>query len=120
MNSIQDILGLKDGMSTYFAHAPSEYFDLLNLRTYTHRPDDDGTYDFMHAFFIDRDQLVASLGILTSKLGNDGIFWLSWPTNQNTDIAFQDVAQMAKQLGFKLTKKTNCIPNWETHLLSIN
>ncbi len=88
------ILGLKPGMSTYFAHAPNEYFDALGHRTFTHRPDDDGMYDFIHAFFSEREQLEASAGILVSKLADDGMLWISWP-KQGSDIDETIVREVA-------------------------
>jgi hypothetical protein len=77
-------LGLELGMSTYFAHAPNEYFEALGHRTFTHRPDDDGMYDFIHAFFTEKEQLEASAGILLSKLADDGVLWISWPKQGST------------------------------------
>lgn len=106
MNSeLAEILGLKPGMSTYFAHAPKEYFDLLGHKTYTHRPDDDGTYQFIHGFFTEKDRLEASFGILASKLADDGVLWLSTPKN-TTDIDVKNMTELADNNGLKLIKET--------------
>jgi hypothetical protein len=93
-NELSEILGLKSGMSTYFAHAPAEYFDLLGHKTYTYRPDEDGTYQFIHAFFAEKDQLEASFGILASKLADDGVLWISTPKN-SSDIDKNIVLELA-------------------------
>lgn len=113
MNKLADTLGLKPGMSTYFAHAPSEYFDLLGLRTYTHRPDEDGTFQFIHAFFTEKDQLEASFGILASKLSIDGFFWVSVPKN-NTEIDKPFIESIAAQSSLKLANQTE-FANWDAY-----
>ena len=49
--SLKDKLGLKEGMSSHFSHAPVEYFEELGLRAAPNRgADEDGVYDFIHAF----------------------------------------------------------------------
>lgn len=100
--SLKEKLGLEDGMSTFFAHAPTEYFEVLGQRHLTHRPDDDGVYDFIHAFFTEREQLVASAYILTSKLADKGMLWVSWPrkiSGVKTDITEQDLRDVLLPLG---------------------
>lgn len=104
MSNLADTLGLRTGMTTYFAHAPAEYFDLLGYRTYTHRPDEDGTYQFIHAFFTERDQLEASIGILASKLADDGVFWLSVPKN-SAEINRDYIEELSKQCSLKLSNQ---------------
>lgn len=92
--SLKDKLGLKDEMSTFFSHAPSEYFEALGERHAAFRPDDDGVFDFIHAFFSEKDQLQASAGVLTSKLADKGMLWVSWPKQTSgvkTDLTEQDL-----------------------------
>ena len=103
-NELSEILGLKSGMSTYFAHAPAEYFNWLNIKTFTHRPDDDGTYQFIHAFFTEKDQLEASFGILASKLSDDGVLWISIPKN-SSDIDKNTVLELANLNNLKESKE---------------
>lgn len=102
--SLAETLGLKPGMSTYFAHAPAEYFDLLGMRTYTHRPDEDGTYQFIHAFFSEKEQLEASFGILASKLADDGVLWISAPKN-SSEIDKNTVLKLSSQNSLKESKE---------------
>lgn len=104
-SKLAETLGLKEGMTTYFAHAPAEYFELLEHRTYTHRPDEDGTFQFIHAFFIEKDQLEASIGILASKLADDGVLWVSFP-KENSTIYKELIFAMAKQYNLKPIKET--------------
>lgn len=113
INELSEILGLKPEMSTYFAHAPAEYFDLLGHRTYTHRPDEDGTYQFIHAFFSEKDQLEASFGILASKLADDGVLWVSFP-KENSEIDKNLVVTLAKQYNLNSNKETE-FSNWSAH-----
>lgn len=105
--SLKDKLGLKAEMSTHFSHAPSEYFEALGGSVYSHRPDDDGTYDFIHAFFTEKAQLEASAPILVSKLSDHGMLWVSWPKQSSrvkTDIAEQDLRDILLPLGVVDTK----------------
>lgn len=110
MTDLANTLGLKPGMTTYFAHAPAEYFDLLGHRTYTHRPDEDGTYQFIHAFFTERSQLEASLGILASKLADDGLFWISVPKSSQ-ELSKESIEVLANQYSIHFSRETD-FANW--------
>lgn len=101
---LSEILGLKPEMSTYFAHAPAEYFELLEHHTYTHRPDEDGTYQFIHAFFTEKEQLEASFGILASKLADDGVLWVSFP-KENSEIDKNLITAIANQNNLNLSQE---------------
>ncbi len=101
-NSLKEKLGLGEGMSTHFSHAPVEYFEALGGSVYSHRPDDDGTYDFMHAFFTELEQMISSSHILASKLSDDGMLWISWPnqkSNAKTDITEEEVKNVFTAIG---------------------
>lgn len=109
--SLIDKLGLTPDMSTFFSHAPTEYFEALGQRHLTYRPDDDGVFVFIHAFFTDKAQLEASGSILTSKLADNGMLWVSWPrlsghggqakqaSGVKTDITEQDLRDVLLPLG---------------------
>ncbi len=100
--SLKEKLGLKEGMSTHFSHAPTEYFDEIGGNVFSHRPDDDGVFDFIHAFFTEKDQLIASSQILVSKLADNGMLWISWPKKSSgvkTDISDQDLRDILLPLG---------------------
>lgn len=113
--SLKEKLGLADGMSTFFSHAPTEYFEALGQRHLTHRPDDDGVFDFIHAFFTDKAQLEASGSILTSKLADKGMLWVSWPKKTSgvkTDIAEQDLRDVFLPLGVVDNKVCSVTDVW--------
>lgn len=110
MGGLAEELGLRPGMSTYFAHAPAEYFELLGHKTYTYRPDEDGAYQFIHAFFTEKEQLEASFGILASKLADDGALWISIPGDSST-IDKNLVYSSAEQNFLKLNTETK-FANW--------
>lgn len=76
--SLKVKLGLTSEMSAFFLRAPAEYFKELN---YKQRPYDDvdGEYDFIHAFYTSKDDLSNYADILTSKLSETGMLWISWP-----------------------------------------
>lgn len=116
--NLKDILGLKDGMSTYFAHAPAEYFELIGHKTFAYRPDEDGTYQFIHAFFTEKEQLEASFGILASKLADDGILWVSVPT-ENSDIDRKFINSLAENNYLKPNKDCQ-FENWQAYQFEVN
>lgn len=112
---LADKLGFREGVSTYFAHAPAEYFAALGHRTITHRPDEDGMYDFIHAFFTEKEQLEASSQILVSKLSDHGMLWISWPRKASgvaTDISEQDLRDIFLPLGVVDTKVVSVTVVW--------
>ncbi len=114
--SLKRTLGLKEGMSTYFGHAPNEYFEALGHRTQTHRPDDDGMFEFIHSFFTEKAQLESSSSILVSKLADDGILWISWPAGADgakTDITEQDVKDIFLPLGVVDVDSCKVTDNWK-------
>lgn len=100
-------------MSSYFAHAPAEYFDLLGIRTYTYRPDEDGTYQFIHAFFTEKDQLQASMSILSSKLANDGVLWISVPKD-DVNLDKNSIVSSAENNYLTISKETE-FSNWSAY-----
>jgi hypothetical protein len=108
---LHEKLGLKEGMSTHFSHAPVKYFEALGGNVYSHRPDDDGTYDFIHAFFTEKEQLVASAQILTSKLADDGILWISYPSNSQ-ELTERIVSEVLSTTGMISRETIEIIDNW--------
>lgn len=95
-STLKQKLGLREGMSTYFLKAPSEYFTLIGKKP---QPYDDvfGEYDFIHAFFTEKDAMYNFAELLVAKLADDGILWVSWPkssqNNVQTDITEQDLRE---------------------------
>jgi hypothetical protein len=114
--SLKDKLGLKDDMSTYFGHAPIEYFEALGHRTQTHRPDDDGMFEFIHSFFTEKAQLESSSSILVSKLADNGMLWISWPNEAygtRTDITEQELKDIFLPLGVVDVDSCKITENWD-------
>jgi hypothetical protein len=112
INSLKRELGLKAGMRTHFSHAPVEYFERLGVRAAPNRgADGDGVYEFIHAFFTEKEQLVASAHILTSKLTDDGILWISYPIN-STELTSKDVNEVLKPIGLVEKETIEVINNW--------
>lgn len=113
--ALREKLGLTPDMSAHFSHAPAEFFDLLGFRPRRMTPDEDGTYDYIQAFFTEREQLEASSGILTSKLADDGMLWISWPkqtSGMQTDISEQDLRNVLLPIGVVDTKVCAIDETW--------
>lgn len=109
--ALKNKLGLKEGMSTHFSHAPIEYFEALGGNVYSHRPDDDGAYDFIHAFFTEKEQLVASSQILTSKLADNGTLWISFPSN-SSELTEEGVVEAMSSTDVVNKETIDVIDNW--------
>lgn len=101
--SLQDKLGLKPEMSTYFLRAPQEYFTALEFRQ-TPYNDVEGEYEFIHAFFTSKEEMSNFADILVSKLAHGGSMWISWVKlsareDNPSDIAEQDLRDVFLPLG---------------------
>ena len=116
MMSLATTLGLNENMSTYFLKAPSEYWALLGKRPQPYN-DVDGEYDFIHAFFTDKNTLSDFADILLSKLADDGILWISWPklsdsADTNSQISEQEVVNVYQSYGLTLQKSSDITDQW--------
>ncbi len=114
--SLNDKLGLKEGMSTYFLKAPSEYWQVLGSRPQPY-DDVDGEYDFIHAFFTDKEALENFADILSSKLKNSGMMWISWPKvsarkELDSDITEQDLRDIFIPFGLVDVKVCSVTDLW--------
>lgn len=71
-------LGIKDGMSIRFTHAPDHYEDLLG-------PLPVGVsfakakLDFQQAFYIERADFESEITALMGQMDRNGMIWISWP-----------------------------------------
>lgn len=115
-NKLKNILGLQGGMRTHFSHAPAEYFLELGVWAAPNRgADEDGVYEFIHAFFTDSEQLISSSHILASKLSDDGMLWISWPSqnsNAKTDITEDEVRNVFTAIGLLDDKTCDVLEDW--------
>ena len=102
--SLKDTLGLKEGMSTYFLRAPSEYFAALGKRP---QPYDDieGEYDFIHAFFDNITELDNFAEILLSKRAAHSVLWVSLAEAAPEN----DVSAVLSAHGLMVTKHDNVV-----------
>lgn len=71
-------LGIKDGMSIRWHHAPDDYPNLLGPLpdnvSFTKTP-----VNFQHAFYVQRIDFEAELEGLMTEMDRDGMIWISWP-----------------------------------------
>lgn len=81
-NPLWKKLGIKEGYACYLFQSPDNYFDLLE-ETPTDSEWDDSlekpSYDFIHAFVLEREMLNNNWQLWKSKLKKDGSLWISWP-----------------------------------------
>lgn len=96
-------LGLKEGMSAYYLRAPTEYWQALGIKQQPY-DDNNGEYDFIHAFFTSKDEMSNFADILVSKMSHAGMLWVSWPKMSArkdipSDITEQDIRDTFLPLG---------------------
>lgn len=114
--SLKDKLGLIDTMSTYFLRAPQEYWQELGIRQAPY-DDIEGEYDFIHAFFTSKDEMSNFADILTSKLAQGGMMWISWVKlsarkDNPSDITEQDLRDTFLPYGLVDTKVCSVTDVW--------
>lgn len=114
--TLKDKLGLTDDMSTYFLKAPSEYFAALGKKPQTY-DDIFGEYDFIHAFFTEKDAMSNFAELLLAKMAPKGILWVSWPKKSaraeiNSDITEQDLRNVFLPLGVVDVKVCTVTDQW--------
>ncbi len=114
--SLKEKLGLEEGMTAYYLRAPQEYWLALNTRQAPY-DDNSGEYEFIHAFFISKDEMSNFADILISKLAHGGMMWISWPKlsahNDNpSDITEQDLRDVFLPLGVVDTKVCSVTDVW--------
>jgi hypothetical protein len=76
--SLRDKLGVKDGMHTLLIEVPKTILDEINLKEEPSTPLTTATYDFIHAFFLHREDLEKNIGKLKDRLDFAGMLWISW------------------------------------------
>jgi len=114
--SLRTKLGLTDEMSTYFLRAPSEYWKELGKKP---QPYDDniGEYEFIHAFFTDKEEMSNFADILESKLAVGGMLWISWRkvsalSDNQSYIDGQDIRDVFLPLGLVDAGECSVTEEW--------
>ncbi len=112
--SLRDKLGYHDGMSVQLIHAPGDYVREVGIKSAGYNDAESG-YDFIHAFYTDKSDFAASAWLLTSKLADDGMLWVSWPKQSSgvkTDLGEQDLRDALLPLGVVDTKVCAVDDTW--------
>jgi len=109
-----DKLGVRPGMRAIFINAPNEYFEALgpipNVETV-----DTGAADFIHAFYTNRDELVADYPRIQRDLADGGTVWISWPKKSSripANIGEQDLRDILLPTGLVDTKVAAVTDIW--------
>lgn len=97
-------LGIKADNRIAFVHAPDHYMALLGALPAGVVICElaQGNLDFVHAFYEEREQLVAEFAQLAASIAKHGMIWVSWPkkaSNVATDITGNDVREIGLQVG---------------------
>ncbi len=94
-------LGIKDGFTVLFKHAPDHLQGLIGpLPTGVTESHTD--CDFIHAFYTERDLFEADIGGFLDAIKRDGMIWISWPKKASkvpTDMTEDVVRAVALPLG---------------------
>lgn len=81
-NPLWKKLGIKEGYDCFLFQSPKNYFDLLEETPKNSTWDDSlerPSYDFMHAFLTELEELNANWKDWKTKLKKNGSLWISWP-----------------------------------------
>ena len=115
-NKLINVLGLHHDMSTYFLRAPQDYWQELGFKQAPY-DDNTGEYDFIHAFFTNKDEMSNFADILISKLSHNGLMWISWPKSSDkldthANITEQDIRDTFVPLGMTADGSCNVTNDW--------
>ncbi|SDD23693.1 DUF3052 family protein [Kordiimonas lacus] len=94
-------LGIKDGFTVRFEHAPSHLSDLIGPLP-AGVTEASVNCDFIHAFYKDRTLFESELGAFMDAIKRDGMIWISWPKKASkvpTDMTEDVVREVALPLG---------------------
>lgn len=94
-------LGIKDGFSVQFKHAPEHLPDLIGPLPSGVTESRDAC-DFIHAFYKERSLFEGEIAALMKAMKRDGMIWISWPKKASkvpTDMTEDVVRQVALPLG---------------------
>jgi len=94
-------LGIKDGFTVQFKHAPAHLGDLIGPLP-TGVTESRCGCDFIHAFYIERALFEAEITSLMNDIKRDGMIWISWPKKASkvpTDMTEDVVRAVALPLG---------------------
>lgn len=83
-------LGIKAGMRLFTLNAPTHYRDLLGPlpeNAVWREAPEPASLDFVHAFFLEEDELEQEIAWLKSLLNPKGMLWLSWPKKSSKIIS---------------------------------
>lgn len=72
-------MGIQEGMRGIFIHAPKEALKLFEKAPIHFIKKLSGTFDYIHLFAIDTNNLKTEFIKAKKFLKSDGILWVSWP-----------------------------------------
>ena len=94
-------LGIKDGFTVRFVHAPEHLQDLIGPLP-TGVTESQVGCDFIHAFYTERSTFEADVSGFLDAINRDGMIWISWPKKASrvpTDMTEDVVRTVALPLG---------------------
>lgn len=103
--SLADKLGIKAGANISILNAPDNYDDLIGswpVGVSVSRNALDETFNFMHYFVTEDDQLAKDILKIKEHLDKTGMLWISWPKQTSgvkTDLNENDVRHIGLVAG---------------------
>lgn len=111
-------LGIKAGNRVALLHAPDHLLELLGDLPEDVTIDtqlDDVAYDFVHAFYVHREDYEADFETLKSAIHKNGMIWVSWykkASKMPTDITEDVVRNVALERGLVDVKVAAIDAQW--------
>lgn len=112
--SIPEKFGLTPDMKSLVVNQPADYEKIMNgWKLRLAAPSD--KLDFVHLFVENHLQLIQNLPSLKDRLQPKGMIWVSWrkkSSGQATDVSYEEIRDLAMEVGLVDVKVCAVSPIW--------
>ncbi len=107
-------LGVKEGVRAYFANAPAEAVDAIDLPPLELAAELAGDFDYLHLFVKTQEAFNDTFPTLKAHLKPRGMLWVSWPKRGklNTDLSLPIVINLGYNHGLVESKCISIDETW--------
>jgi hypothetical protein len=101
LRTVAQKMGLKEGMRSYFLHAPRSALDDIDAPALNIGRVLRGTFEYIHLFATLQAEMEASFPKLAGHLEQTGMLWVSWPKAKQlgTDLSLPHVIRIGYSYG---------------------
>lgn len=112
--SVSKKLGIKEGVRAYFANAPAEALEAIDLPNLDLATRLNGKFDYIHFFAKSQKEFNDRFPRLRTHLKPTGMLWVSWPKHGKlgTDLTLTKVIELGYQYGLVESKTISIDATW--------